>query len=291
MRKIERGFSKRTLFEMFLPSFSCFSLCYRSWQAMQRAVISAALLCLVPASALAQAPDPHTVQPERPSVATHAGTVAPGWLELEMGGSLLRGSDESRGAAMPIAVKLGLATRAQLTIGVAVAKSDDSAAGMGDLNLAVKWRFAETAALGRLAIMPNLKLPTGSQDRGTGVDTTDGSLTLISSRSIGPVSLDLNAAYTRRSGDGTLAARNATIWAISFSGPAAGRIGWGAELSGTLRTTGPSGEPAAYVLLVGPTFSIARWLTADTGFSVQLNQDNPWQFYFGGVWNVGKIWP
>src|ERR1700688_2765409 len=26
--------------------------------------------------------DPHSVQPERPTVATHAGTVAPGWVEL-----------------------------------------------------------------------------------------------------------------------------------------------------------------------------------------------------------------
>ena len=283
-------FAKVGLSWFCLSLVSFFSLCIRSWPAVQRAAISAALLYVAPISARGQALDPHTVQPERPSVATHAGTVAPGWLELEMGGSVLRGSDESRGAAVPIAAKIGLASRAQLTIGAAIAKSDGSEAGMGDLNLAVKWRFAETAALGRLAIMPNLKLPTGSQDRGTGVDTTDGSLTLISSRSIGPVSLDLNAAYTRRSGDGTVAARNATIWAISFGGPVAGPVGWGAELSGTLRTTGPSSEPATYVLLVGPTFSIARWLTADTGFSVQLNQDNPWQFYFGGVWNIARLW-
>jgi glucose-1-phosphate thymidylyltransferase len=31
------------------------------------------------------APDPRAVQPERPTVATHAGTVAPGWVELETG--------------------------------------------------------------------------------------------------------------------------------------------------------------------------------------------------------------
>jgi hypothetical protein len=242
-------------------------------------------------SALAQALDPHAVQPERPSVATHAGTVAPGWIELEIGATFARADGKSRGAAAPLTAKIGLASRWQLTIGGSIAAPDEGEAGVGDLNVAVKYRFAESRVLGRLAIMPNLKLPTGSQDRGTGVDTTDGSLVMISSRSIGPVSLDLNAAYTRRSGNGTIAARNATIWAISFGGPAIGPIGWGAELSGTLRTTGPSGGPATYVLLAGPTFSITSWLALDAGFSVQLNEDHPYQINFGGVWNVGKIWP
>ena len=250
-----------------------------------------ALLGLLPVSAFAQALDPHAVQPERPSVATHAGTVAPGWIELEMGATFARADGESRGAAAPLTAKIGLASRWQLAIGGSIVAPDDGKAGVGDLNVALKYRFADSKALGRLAIMPNLKLPTGSQDRGTGVDTTDGSLVLISSRSIGPVSLDLNAAYTRRSGNGTIAARNATIWAISFAGPAIGPIGWGAELSGTLRTTGPSGEPATYVLLAGPTFSITSWLALDAGFSVQLNEDHPYQINFGGVWNVGKIWP
>ena len=272
-----------------LSHFSCFSLWIHFLPGVRRAACTLTI-SLVAVSASAQPLDPHLVQPERPSVATHAGTVAPGWLEIDMGGSFLRAGGESRGAAAPFAVKVGLAARVQLTLGGAFLAPYQGETGMGDLNVAVKWRFAETALLGRLAIMPNLKLPTGSQSRGTGVDTTDGSLVLIASRSIGAVSLDLNAAYTHRSGDGTLAARNATIWAISFGGPVAGRVGWGAELSGTLRTFGPSGAPATYVLLVGPTFSIARWLAMDTGFSVQLNEDQPWQFYFGGTWNIAKIW-
>ena len=250
----------------------------------------AVLSLLVSSPTLAQSVDPHTVQPERPSVATHAGTVAPGWIEVEMGATFARPGDQAGSAAVPLTAKLGLGSRTQLTVGAAIVVPDDGATGVGDLNVGIKWRFAETAVFGRLAIMPNLKLPTGSENGGTGVDTTDGSLVLISSRSIGPVSLDLNAAYTRRSGDGTLAARNATLWAISFGGPAGGPIGWGAELSGALRTTGPRAEPATYSLLVGPTFSIASWLSLDTGISVQLNEDHPWQFFFGGVWNIGKIW-
>src|SRR5207247_3724752 len=45
--------------------------------------LTLAWLSVRPASALVQAPDPHAAQPERPTVATHAGTVAPGWIEIE----------------------------------------------------------------------------------------------------------------------------------------------------------------------------------------------------------------
>ena len=263
----------------------------RACQTLRRVGFAIGLLALVPASAFPQASDPRQVQPERPSVATHAGTVAPGWIELEIGASFARAGGDWRGAAVPIAAKVGLAARWQLTIGGSIEAPDDGETGVGDLNVAVKYRFAESRVLGRLAIMPNVKLPTGSQDRGTGVDTTDGSLVLISSHSFGRVTLDLNAAYTRRSGDGTIAARNATVWAISVGNPAMKRIGWGTEISGTLRTTGPSGEPASYALLTGPAFSIARWLSVDAGVSVQLNEDHPYRIFFGGVWNVGKIWP
>ena len=66
---------------------------------MRRAVANAVTTLLVAAvSAAAQQPvpkptpatidtakDPHAAQPERPTVATHAGTVARGWFEIETG--------------------------------------------------------------------------------------------------------------------------------------------------------------------------------------------------------------
>ncbi|MDQ2767543.1 MAG: hypothetical protein M3Y30_10345 [Gemmatimonadota bacterium] len=56
-----------------------------------RALVRAAITCVAIAGVVregraqradsAAAPnDPHTAQPERPTVATHAGTVAPGWV-------------------------------------------------------------------------------------------------------------------------------------------------------------------------------------------------------------------
>src|SRR5207248_820985 len=62
----------------------------RSWSARKVDVKNLAIMSLVLGlcrwqPVLAQARDPHEVQPERPTVATHAGTVAPGWIELEWG--------------------------------------------------------------------------------------------------------------------------------------------------------------------------------------------------------------
>src|SRR5437764_1362781 len=55
------------------------------------------LCCAVRAEAQEPPFDPHAVQPERPTVATHAGTVAPGWSEIEAGIERDRYADGSHG--------------------------------------------------------------------------------------------------------------------------------------------------------------------------------------------------
>src|SRR3954466_11495593 len=60
--------------------------------------------------------DPHAVQPERPTVATHAGTVAPGWVELELVGELDRYADGARGTGVPLVTKFGLSSHTQLSV-------------------------------------------------------------------------------------------------------------------------------------------------------------------------------
>ena len=46
------------------------------------------------------------------------------------------------------------------------------------------------------------------------------SLLLIASKSLVPAQMDLNACYTRRSGDGSVVPTDATVWTASFGGPA-----------------------------------------------------------------------
>ena len=68
--------------------------------------LSRGLALLVVASPLiAQAPPGNKAQPERPTVATHAGTVAKGWWEIEAGGEYDRFADHSHGFAAPTLFK------------------------------------------------------------------------------------------------------------------------------------------------------------------------------------------
>jgi hypothetical protein len=60
--------------------------------------------------------DPHAVQPERPTVATHAHTVAVGWVEIEAGLERDRAADGSRAVSIGAVTKVGLARRAQLNL-------------------------------------------------------------------------------------------------------------------------------------------------------------------------------
>ena len=49
--------------------------------------------------------------------------------------------------------------------------------------------------------MPAVKVPTGNKNNGQGTGTTDLSLLLIASKSLGRAQMDLNAGWTHRSGD------------------------------------------------------------------------------------------
>ncbi|HKN65479.1 MAG TPA: hypothetical protein VJW73_04340, partial [Gemmatimonadaceae bacterium] len=113
------------------------------------------------------APDPRAVQPERPSVATHAGTVAPGYVEIETGVETDRNSDNTHAVLIPTVVKVGIAPRAQLSIFAPLLRSTGVPLGAGDAGIGIKWRLTEgSPLLGRIAILPSFTWSTGG-DRGT----------------------------------------------------------------------------------------------------------------------------
>src|SRR5215212_1471105 len=60
--------------------------------------------------------NPRAVQPERPTVATHAGTVAPGFLEIETAFELDRIARGSTTLLTPTVFKIGLSSNAQLSV-------------------------------------------------------------------------------------------------------------------------------------------------------------------------------
>lgn len=257
---------------------------------MRRCVTTLALSALgacAPALAERSAPDPRAVQPERPSVATHAGTVAPGYAELETGVERDRLSDGARAFLVPSVLKIGLTPRAQLSLFVPAGSSTGVPLGIGDVAAGVKWRIVDgDGPLERLAVLPTVKFATGG-DRGT--RTTDAGLLLIDSRTIGRVSLDLNAGVTRRSGDGTSAARTATLWTASLGTPVAGSVGWQLECFGYPGTHGPAGTAPTVAILTGPTLGAWRTLALDAGVILPVVGPQPRAVYAGVVTNLGRL--
>ena len=235
------------------------------------------------------APDPRAVQPERPSVATHAGTVAPGYAEIETGVETDRNSDGTHALQVPTLVKLGIAPQVQLSVLAPVLRAKDVPLGIGDIGAGVKWRLRDGGGpLGRVAILPTMTWATGG-DRGT--RTTAVGLLLIDSRTVGPVSLDLNAGLTRRSGDGSAAPRTATAWTVASGVPVAGAVGWQLECFGYPGTHGPAGTRPIVAILTGPTLGVWRWLAFDTGVILPLTGPQPKAWYAGLVTNVGRVVP
>ena len=269
--------------------------------ALRRSLTRSALALLLAAvggslGAQAGPPDstgrnPHAVQPERPTVATHAGTVARGWIELEEGAEWDRAADGARSFVAPTNLKLGLAPRAQLNLLFNLIRNprlSGASLAMGDLTVGVKYRIVDgDRILGDFAVLPALKLPTGAIAAGTG--TTDFSLLLISSRDVGPVAVDLNVGQTRRTGDGSDAPKVAGIWTASFGFPVSGPVGGTLEVFGYPRTRGPQATDAIAALLVGPTLLVRKWLAFDAGMIVPITGPQPHAFYTGFVWNLGCV--
>ena len=235
------------------------------------------------------APDPRAVQPERPSVATHAGTVAPGYVEIETGVETDRNPDNTHALLIPTVAKVGIAPRLQLSIFAPVLRATGVALGTGDVGAGVKWRLTDgDGPLGRVAVLPSFTWSTGG-DRGT--HTNAGSLLLIDSRAIGPVSLDLNVGLTRRGGDGTTAPRTATVWTASSAIPVAGAVGWQLECFGYPGTHGAAGSAPIVAILTGPTLGAWRSLALDTGVILPLTGPQPKAWYAGAVVNLGGLMP
>lgn len=231
-----------------------------------------------------------TAQPERPTVATHAGTVAPGYLEIEAGIERDRIGGTTSYVA-PTVFKFGVGSHAQMSLFGGLSSPAQSGTGVGDFGIGLKWRLVDDApVLADFAVFPSAKFPTGSVDRGRGTGTTDVGLLLISSRQIGTVAIDLNVGFTHRSGDGTNAPTNATLWTASFGGPAAGAVGWVAEVFGYPATTGPAGQSSTVAVLAGPTYTVRPWLVLDIGIISALAGPQPNAFYMGLTYNAGRVW-
>jgi len=240
--------------------------------------------------ALGQDPDPHAAIPERPTVATHAYTIAPGWTELESGLELDR-LGTAHVFSTPTTLKLGLASHLQVEMSAAWIRLSDSAtvSGAGDLLLALKWRIADSLpVIGDFAIQPAVRIPTGSD--AIGAHAVVGSLLLISSQHYGPVEVDANLGWFTRLSERGDAPYTATLWTVSAGTPVHGALGWTAEVFGFPGTHGAAGTAPYVGFLTGPTFTVREWLVLDAGGIIPLSGPQAHAFYAGLTWNLGRLW-
>ncbi len=251
---------------------------------------AAGLLGLASCSRAQGSDNPRAVQPERPTVATHAGTVAAGWLEIESGIEADTFDEGGHGDAIPTLLKFGLGSHVQLGVGLPASRLPGSGLGIGDFNVGVKWRLADDApVLRRFAILPSLKFPTGRTVPHGGTGTTDVSLLLISSRTVRGVDVDVNVGGTWRSGNGASASKSATLWTVSTGFPQSRSLQMAAELFGYPGTAGPAGQRPLVAFLAGPTLLVHPWLEIDAGVIVPLSGPQPQAVYAGLVWNLGHL--
>jgi hypothetical protein len=263
------------------------------FSAATRAVLVVGLAWLAVPVTAQEAADPREPKPERPTVATHAYAVAAGIVELETGIQWQRPTPDSAQLAGPTLFKVGLGRRVQLDIApgwVWLGPNGARQGGFSDAVVGIKWQVADgLPILADLAIQPTLKLPTGSLERATGTGTTDLNVLLISSRSIGPVSIDINVGYTRRSGDGSNAPTGATMWTVSTGFPVVGGLAWAAEIFGYPGTSGPAGSGPIVAFLTGPTFAAKRSLVLDGGLILSVTGFGGTAVYVGATWNIGRL--
>ena len=235
------------------------------------------------------AANPRAVQPERPTVATHAYTVAPGYVEIEAGVQGDRIAPDSRAYGAPVVTKVGIASHVQLNVTTPmVFATSGRSSGLGDLSVGVKWRLLDAApVLADFALLPSVKFATGSADRGTGSGSTDVGVTAISSRKLGVVAMDLNATYNRVGSTMGQRATDAALWTATLGFPVRGAMSWVVEAFGAPTIDG-SGRASTAAILTGPTWLVSPALNLDAGLIAPFHGDMANAIYAGVVWNVGR---
>lgn len=244
---------------------------------MPRCATAAFLLVAVSVNAQS-APTAATARPERPTVATHAVAVAPGYLELEAGAATTRASGAAD-HAMILTTKFGLADRLQLTVASSVTRTAANVTSADPIYAGVKWQAGALRA-GRplFALMPGITFANGPRrDRDAAF-----SLMAVYSQSFGPVAVDLNAAATRLNG---VEGRLPYLWAAAAGGPVAGALGWGVEVWGAA----DADAPASANLLGFVGYTARPWLVLDVGVTTPMEGDGGTTLFTGLTWNLGRV--
>ena len=241
---------------------------------------------------MAQDPDALTVNPNRPTFATPARTTQEGALELEAGLQRTLFKDGSASDFEPFLLKLGQTARFEWRLGwngylVQTAPDGARTRGLSDPALGFQWhpldqdRFGIDGAIGYAH-----KFATADAAEGLGTGHADDTLTLLASRDLGPIHVDVNYLHGwigqgggRRAGQdsGTASAS----WAL------AGPWGMGVELY----TLGPlPGLRRDTALLAYGSYALSSRVVFDAGFDRGLSKDAPrWNLFCGVTCGLARL--
>lgn len=226
------------------------------------------------------AQSPHAANPERPTVATHAYTVAPGYVELEQGVRAQGFGNVRDQTSWEFNLKIGVAPPLQLGLFGTGYNRTGQGNGVGDVGMALKLR-CDLSSTQSLALVPAVTLPSGDQSLGLGAGRVLGSLIAVWSFELGGlIHTDLNAGPV-----GIGAGRPQGLGTASF-GRVLGRWGVAVEVYGY--TSGSAG-PAQGGLLGAVTVRPAEWLVVDGGGVVGIGASGRDQLFLGATTNVGRI--
>ncbi|HTH65830.1 MAG TPA: hypothetical protein VL563_14175 [Gemmatimonadales bacterium] len=228
----------------------------------------------------AVAQSPRAANPERPTVATHAYAVAPGYVEVEQGISARGSTSLSAVTSWDVNVKIGIAPHIQLGIFGPAYLRTGAGHGIGDWGAALKMRTDLSAAVA-VAVVPTLTVPTGNEHSGLGAGRALGQLPMVLSVN-GPagVHADLNAGPL-----GIGAGRPQWLTTASFSRPL-GALGVAAEL---FRISAGAAGPRQAGLLGALLVTPVQWLVIDVGGTIGLGSGSADAVFLGATTNFGRL--
>jgi len=236
------------------------------------------LICAIVA-ALALIASPGMAGAGRPLDTEDTGTAER--VEVELGATYETASDGDTGDAA-IVVNVGLRENLEVNVQGTLAVVDPPDAGVrggvGDTVLGVKYRFLDEAPpwpalLGRLT----LRLPTGDETRGLGVDGVDIGVLLAASRTRGSLTLTANVGYTITTGDADVVILAASVeWAPGGAWRLVGEIAGEVAVGRAAADTAVVRIGAARdVLDAGDAPGLLRKATLDGAIGIGLTSASP----------------
>ena len=226
-------------------------------------------------------PAPWTANPERPTVATHAYTVAPGYAELEQGVRAFGLRHFSEFTAWDVNLKIGLDRGLQLGLfGLPYARSG-AGGGMGDVGVALKLS-RELSPKAAVAIVPAVTVPTGDNSRGHGAGRTLVGLVGVFSADLsdgGGLHFDANA------GPVSIGAGKPQ-WFTSIGLSVGGSVGVATEL---FNYTSGGAAPRQGGFLAALMIQVSESVVLDVGGVRGLGDESPHQVFVGLTTNLGAI--